>query len=470
MKSMYRMLTLGVAFISLASCGGDDAGGGGTGGGGTGGGNRAPVFVSPANISFVEYTEEFEFREVVQLAATDADNDEVTFEIVAGKDSELLSFYGGNGSVFFDDPVSFETPKDANGDNVYEIDVRASDGKTATLQTIRITVTNDKEGLVVNELASGLGANANIIYDFGSDRVLVIDEAGNIASVDPETGAVIRNATTMNFGGGKIVDVTGSGGGKFHALAKWGKRIRMLEVDSVTSETTIKWDFNLASEVNASMATNGSGRWYVALSDGGDRDAAQDRSDPRGNVMLMHTSYANGTYFFTASPIGTGLHDPRFPSAPDVDNWTIDRGETLNEINNGAWDLSQSRANYEWPKREGFTATGWSGTLKGNLVSPQGVQAIGTNGAGRWMDAADGLQHESWLGRWILPDDQGNIWSWHPNDNGHFENRNLDFGITDPSPDKAFISMTRYYNRSTRVERVLMMRADGTLFGITAER
>ena len=60
---------------------------------------------------------------------------------MGGDDPAKFSITGG-GELSFLAPPDFETPTDANGDNVYVVTVQASDGAGGTAtQTISVTVT-----------------------------------------------------------------------------------------------------------------------------------------------------------------------------------------------------------------------------------------------------------------------------------------------------------------------------------------
>ena len=105
--------------------------------------NRAPAFTTAAAQSVAENT-----TAVVTLAASDADDDPVTFTITGGADSTHFALSGA--SLAFRAVPDYEAPVDADGDNVYEVTVEASDerGGTASL-TLRVTVTD------VTDLATG---------------------------------------------------------------------------------------------------------------------------------------------------------------------------------------------------------------------------------------------------------------------------------------------------------------------------
>ena len=133
--------------LALAGCGG--GGGGGSSGGGSGGGgttppppaNRAPVFTSAASVSVAENTAGIFYT----ATATDADGDALSYSLTGGAD---LARFGitGSGALSFAAAPDFEAPADSNGDNVYLVDISVSDGKTSTVQSLSVTVTDVAEG------------------------------------------------------------------------------------------------------------------------------------------------------------------------------------------------------------------------------------------------------------------------------------------------------------------------------------
>jgi Ca2+-binding RTX toxin-like protein len=100
--------------------------------------DNAPVFTSAAEVSVPENS-----TAVQTLSATDADlpPQVVSFSISGGADAARFQITGGNQLAFLD-PPDFESPQDANGDNLYEVEITADDGEgLTTTQLVRVTVT-----------------------------------------------------------------------------------------------------------------------------------------------------------------------------------------------------------------------------------------------------------------------------------------------------------------------------------------
>ena len=105
----------------------------------TGVNDNAPVFSSPATASVAENQ-----RSAYTAVATDADGDVLSYSL-SGTDAALFTIDPATGVVSFRTPPDFEMPGSADGDNVYDITVTASDGDNSAEQAVAITVTDENE-------------------------------------------------------------------------------------------------------------------------------------------------------------------------------------------------------------------------------------------------------------------------------------------------------------------------------------
>ena len=135
-----KILTF-TTLIMLAACGG--GGGGGGGGSSAGGGygttptNTAPTIDNSTNdYSTIEGT-----TSGFMVNASDADGNSLTYS-VSGNDGSKMSV-STSGVVSFVSAPDFDTPGDANGDNIYSFNVNVSDGTLSITEGFTITVTND---------------------------------------------------------------------------------------------------------------------------------------------------------------------------------------------------------------------------------------------------------------------------------------------------------------------------------------
>ena len=113
--------------------------------------NDAPVITAPTAAGFEENGSGL----VLQVSATDADGDALTYGI-SGTDAALFEM-SADGKLTFKSPPNFEAPADAGGENVYDLILTASDGALTTQQELAVTVTDFAEPPSV--LIGDAGAN-----------------------------------------------------------------------------------------------------------------------------------------------------------------------------------------------------------------------------------------------------------------------------------------------------------------------
>ncbi len=112
-------------------------------------GNDAPVITSNGGgpTAVVNAAENQTYVTTVTATDIDVAAETLTYTILGGADAALFSIDSISGVLTFTVPPDFETPADADGDNVYEVTVQVSDGNGGVdTQLIRITVTNVQEG------------------------------------------------------------------------------------------------------------------------------------------------------------------------------------------------------------------------------------------------------------------------------------------------------------------------------------
>ena len=116
---------------------------GGGGGSDDGPQNAAPIFTSGTTVSSV--ADSITTVTGYTASATDADDDTVTFSLSGGSDRMAFNFDSDSGVLSFQTPPNFEVPADSDGNNVYEVEISATDGTTSVMQSITVTVIDDAE-------------------------------------------------------------------------------------------------------------------------------------------------------------------------------------------------------------------------------------------------------------------------------------------------------------------------------------
>lgn len=101
-----------------------------------------PVITAPASFSVAENT-----TSVTTLTATADAGATLTWTIIGGADAAAFTLSTG-GILSFATAPDYELPTDADGNNVYALQVQVTDGTTAVSQTLAITVTNVVEVVI----------------------------------------------------------------------------------------------------------------------------------------------------------------------------------------------------------------------------------------------------------------------------------------------------------------------------------
>ena len=128
-----------ISVFILASCGGGGGGGGSSADSGYG---TAPTNTAPTiNNSTNDYSIVEGSTSGFSVSASDAEGSSITYS-VSGNDGSSMAVSSA-GVVSFTSAPDFETPRDANSDNVYSFNISVSDGTLSTSEAFTITVTND---------------------------------------------------------------------------------------------------------------------------------------------------------------------------------------------------------------------------------------------------------------------------------------------------------------------------------------
>mgnify|MGYP003690510593 FL=1 len=197
---MFRTLLLVFLSISLAACGG-------------GGPNSAPEIIDPGALTLLEGA-----SSVASISASDPDSNSLSFSISSGDDQALFSI-SSSGVLSFSAAPDFESPSDADSNNIYDLTVQVSDGTLTDTQSISITVTDAFEGRVVDAPISGalvfidLNGNSTLDdgepngrtdalgkYNFSSFTVAddVVTKIISIGGTDIQTGKVLPDLVMVS--------------------------------------------------------------------------------------------------------------------------------------------------------------------------------------------------------------------------------------------------------------------------------
>ena len=435
--------------------------------------NRAPVWTKTSFTSVEEYG-----VAAFELLASDADGDEVTYEKLSGRDGELFSVVRNTAgtAIQFLDTKNFETPEDRDENNLYEVNVRASDGTTYTDAVVKISVTDSSEGLVVSRVATGVGASMGHMATLDMfDTVLVVSEKGSVFTVSRLSENVVARGRIAGLSSSAAVlgikyDWRGPEGARFFALIGTGETLDLLLVDTNDpSNVRSVWSESFPGSGLASASLGSDTQQdtvKIAFGDMGDPAAAGTPNLLPGNIIdLVFDCCDPDPTVHTIETSAFGLKDPLIFTDPLIKRYVIDRGNQYNEMSSSVSFRSSGLGDYEWPFRAGSTATGYPGSPypSARRIDPNLVIAHGTRGTGRWIAATRGLD---WSQTQIISDDRGNIFTIRGDSFKYpFENRNNDFIPAIGNIDKAVSMSVIQVDYSPKYE-MFLLDEDGDLFKV----
>jgi VCBS repeat-containing protein len=142
--------------------------------------NNAPSFTVDSTQSIDENA-----TEVVTVTASDADGDSVSFSLTGGSDLNAFTL-SGTAVLAFTSAPDFEQPNDADTNNVYEVEITASDGQDSTRRLFQIQVNDVAE---VTNAAPTAFNNANRVVEDGTATIsgnVISDNDGAGVDTDPD--------------------------------------------------------------------------------------------------------------------------------------------------------------------------------------------------------------------------------------------------------------------------------------------
>jgi len=369
--------------LALSGCGGS-----GTLSSTPGSTNHAPVITSALVASVVENS----VGGVYQASATDADGDAVTLSLT-GTDAARFTI-SGTGEIRFVSSPNFERPTDADSDNAYSIQLSASDGKAITSQAVTITVTNSKEGVDVQRIATGFNHPVAIVTIPGQSKLMVAERSGAIYFFDPATGLRTLYASVdglTNADGQGVLSIAARPDfavrHTVYALVAhpYGIAVRQIYDATNWAEFGIGSHALYANDIGGWLGFGPDGRLYAALGDaGGTADpsgSAQGSGSPFGKLVtfsaLEFDRYAGATPLppITTTQLARGLHYPIGGAFYAGGLLLPDRGQSEREEVNALPLTAGTVDNLGWPYREGtslVTAGEPAGLIAPVLEYPHG--------------------------------------------------------------------------------------------------
>jgi hypothetical protein len=140
--------------------------------------NEAPEILSGGGGSDAAYAIAEGDIDIATILASDPEGNPRSYSIIGGVDAARFAIDAVTGVLSFINAPNFEAPTDADGNNIYEVIVQASDGTLVDSQTLSVTVTNQNETPTIT--SNGGGASAAVALNENSLAVTTVQ------SIDPD--------------------------------------------------------------------------------------------------------------------------------------------------------------------------------------------------------------------------------------------------------------------------------------------
>lgn len=414
----FTVVAASMLAIVLASCGGGD---GGSNGGSSA--NTAPTFSSPATASLVENSTDTAY----QASASDAQGDAITYSIAGGADASAFTV-SSTGALSFVTSPNYDLPVDANGDNVYEVTLQAGDGRLSSTLAVSITVTNDRENIRVERIATGLVDPVGIA-SLGSEGNLAIAlKANSIIRINGRTGAQAPYYTffpniTSPVAAVSLVGMTRARSeGSRESLFVLGTQFGRAWVTCLSCTYGSFADLVDASQAaNLAIGKGADGNAYVAIGDP-DGTSAQDPASPLGKLLRFvpfpssYDPYAGASIpidYYTRTVAGSGLRAPAgIAVLPDGRMIVSDRGAS--DFDEFSLTADLGVPNFGWPYYEGTQekragGAGLAGLVIPSMVIPLGAEPRKSRGIVGGVAYTGGIKGIA--NQYVFADKGGRIWS-----------------------------------------------------------
>src|SRR6185436_20494262 len=117
---------------------------------------------------------------VTTVTATDLDGTAPVFAIVGGADAALFAIDAASGELSFIAQPDFGAPGDADGDNVYEVVVSASDGSLSDSRALTVAVVDAIDPVVITSNGSGDTAATSVAEN--TTAVTTVSASGGVGN------------------------------------------------------------------------------------------------------------------------------------------------------------------------------------------------------------------------------------------------------------------------------------------------
>ena len=189
--------------------------------------NEAPSLISHSGIGSVQIRRLEREKFVSQIIGQDVDSN-LSYSIFSGPDQSLFEVNSSSGILRFLDPTDFESASDSNGDNDYNVTVRASDGEFHVDQEFIVSVANAEDPPVIDLMqpssitATSAVLEGNLTSFTGNNQpeiILFYDEnsTSNTLRIDPMVPENLTGKFSLWLDANNSNSIISSGG----AVSQW---------------------------------------------------------------------------------------------------------------------------------------------------------------------------------------------------------------------------------------------------------
>ena len=269
--------------------------------------NETPIITSDgggatASISIAENT-----SAVTTVTADDVDDPTTfTYSLAGGADQAKFSINPTSGVLTFVSPPDFDLPGDANGNNVYEVIVRASDGVLFDDQTITVTVTDVNEAPTITS-NGGLGTASFSVAENSTVVTTVI-------AADPDVGdTLVYSKSGVDAG---LFTINATTGALSFIVAPNFEAPNDANLNGIYEVTVTATDGDLAFDSQAlSITVTNVNETPIITSDGGGATASISIAENTSAVTTVTADDVDDPTTFTYSLAG-GADQAKFSINP----------------------------------------------------------------------------------------------------------------------------------------------------------
>jgi hypothetical protein len=243
-----------------------------------------PRITSNGGVATVAISLAENIRAVTTVTVVHPDGSPLSYSITGGADRDLFTIDATTGELAFIDAPNFEAPADADRNNTYVVDVRASDGLLSDDQAISVTVTD----------AAREGATRNDFDGDGKADILWQNDNGTPAIWTMDGTNVVSGADVGPFNPAPAWKVIGSGdfNGDGKADILWQHN------DGTVAEWLMDGAVLLAG---ASVAFNPGPSWHA-------KDAADFNGDGKADILWQNDDGAAAVWLMDGTTIVSGAN------------------------------------------------------------------------------------------------------------------------------------------------------------------